>query len=91
MSDELVFFSEVDSLNDAHFIGQALEAAGVPYRVAEHISSGLDVAFSHGWGMLYIASDRFEEAKAIIEQVREDEDAILDAAEAAESEGDGKG
>ena len=83
---ELVFFGEVDSLNDAHFIGQALEEAGVPYKVAEHHAHGFDVAFTHGWGQLYVPRDRFDEVRTLVERVRDDEDEILDAAEAAEDD-----
>lgn len=83
MIDELVFFGEVDSLEDAHFIGQALESAGVEYKVAEHQSHGFDVAIPHGWGMLYVDPQRFDEVRGIVDQVRDDEDALADAAEEA--------
>ncbi len=95
MSDELVFFGEVDSLEDAHFIGQALETAGIAYKVAEHQSHGFDVAIPHGWGMLYVDKAQVAEVRVIVDQVRDDEDELADAAEeaaeaaAAEAEADG--
>lgn len=83
---ELSILTELSSLSDAHFVGMALEQAGLAYRIVEHESHGVDVALYHGFAMLYVERARFDEVTALLEQVRADEDAILDAAEAEEDD-----
>lgn len=77
----LVLLCELESLSDAHLIGVTLEEAGIAFRVAEHLSHGLDVAFQHSWGMLYVDAERLAEAEAVVAAVRVDE-AMVDEVDA---------
>ncbi|MGM0576249.1 MAG: hypothetical protein ACQEXJ_11015 [Myxococcota bacterium] len=79
MSDEqasMVFLAELDSLSDAHFVGSALEEAGIAYRVAQNDSHAFDLAIPHGWGMVYVDGDRIDEARDLLESVRADEQIV---------------
>ncbi len=83
---ELSILTELTSLDDAHFVGTALEQAGIPFRIVEHASHGVDVALYHGFAMLFVEPSRFDEVAALIEQVRADEDTIAAEAEAMEED-----
>lgn len=73
VDDDLVYAGALENLSDAHFISTALDEEGISYRVVPKISSGFDLAFPQGWGMLYADATRLDEVEEIILQVRADE------------------
>ena len=72
-SESLVYLAELEGLGAAHLVGEALNEASIPFKVAVNSASGFDVVIPRSWGMLYVDGSRMDEAVAVLEQVRSDQ------------------
>jgi hypothetical protein len=69
----LVVAGDVEHIGDASMIESAFREVGIAHRIVQHLASGYDVLIPHAWGTLYVERPRFEEARALVAQVRADQ------------------